>query len=300
MSEFDDLFTPQESKRNAAFGDQPFDKEAWAQQKKEQRELVYGMIDNAAQSVAGDGLAFQKYLDVQSQFGRYSVSNALLILAQKPDATVVRDFDSWKEQGAYIRKNEAGFYILEPGDEYEREDGTTGVSYNPKKVFDISQTGLIRRKETPAFPDERTRLKALMDHAPVPIIAGDTLPERVNALYNPEAHDILVRRGMDGGSIFRALAQELTHAQLDSGDGSYQRSAHGFHAYCAAYMLCRQYGVETESFRFDRAPEMFAGMEPQQVRAQLTTIKETASEISGRMERFLNQQRQQKRSEPER
>ena len=299
MNEFDDLFSPQDTKR-PSFSDQPFDKDAWAQQKKEQRETVYGMIDNAAQSAAGDDAAFQKYLDVQSQFGRYSVSNALLILAQRPDATVVRDFDAWKDQGAYIRRNEAGFYILEPGDEYEREDGTTGVSYNPKKVFDISQTGLIRRRETPAYPDERTRLKALMDRAPVPMAGSDTLPDGTNALYKPETREIQVRRGMDGSNIFRALAQELAHAQFDRGDGAYQRSAHTFHAYCAAYMLCRQYGVATENFRFHRAPEMFAGMEPQQVRAELTVIKEAAAEISGRMERFLNQQHQQKRSEPER
>ena len=299
MNEFDDLFTPQDTKR-AAFNDQPFDKEAWAQQKKEQRELVYGMIDHAALSVASNGEAFQKYLDVQSQFGRYSVSNALLILAQKPDATVIHDFDSWKEQGAYIRRNEAGFYILEPGEEYTRDDGTTGVSYNPKKVFDISQTGLLRKREAPVYPEDRTRLKALMDHAPVPMSGSDALPDGTNALYKPEAREILVRRGMDGASIYRALAQELAHAQMDRGDGSYQRSVHAFHTYCTAYMLCRQYGVSTEGFRFDRAPEMFTGMEPQQVRAELTVIKETAADISGRMERFLNQQRQQKRSEPER
>ena len=300
MSEFDDLFTPQGSKSNSATRDQPFDKEAWAQQKKEQRELVYGMIDNAANAVAIDGAAFQKYLDVQSQFIRYSVSNALLIFAQKPDATVVRDFDAWKEQGAYIRKNEAGFFILEPGEEYEREDGSTGTSYNPKKVFDISQTGLIRKREPVTNPDERTRIKALMDHAPVPISGSDTLPERINALYNPETRDILVRRGMDGGSIFTALAQELAHAQLDHGDGLYKRSEHGFHAYCVAYMLCTQCGVDTDSFRFERTPEMFTDMEPQRVRSELTVIKETTAEISGRMERFLNQQRQQKRPEPER
>ncbi len=300
MSTYDDLFTPQESGGQAAFRDQPFDKEAWAQQKKEQRELVYGMIDNAAISVAGDGASFQKYLDVQSRFSRYSVSNALLILAQRPDATVVKDFDSWKDQGLYIRKKEAGFYILEPGDEYERDDGTTGISYNAKKVFDISQTGAIRRRETPVYPDERTRIKALTDHSPVPIRISDSLPEGVQALYQPDQRDILVRRGMDASSIFRALAQELAHAEMDRGNGEYVRSEHGFHAYCASYMLCRQYGVETGGFSFERAPEMFESMSPQEVRNELSIIREATSEISGRMEKTLNQQRQQRREDHER
>lgn len=203
MSEFDDLLTPREGRNNTAFNDQPFDKETWKQQKQEQRELVYGMIDSATEAVARDGTAFQKYLDVQSRFDRYSVSNALLILAQKPDATIVKDFDAWKEQGVFIRKKETGFYILEPGEEYQREDGSTGISYNPKKVFDVSQTGNSRKRETPTYPDERTRLKALMAHAPVPMHCSDTLPEGTNALYNPETREIQVRRGMAAASSAR-------------------------------------------------------------------------------------------------
>lgn len=236
MSNFDDLFR-QENEQPAPQSEQPFDKEAWAQKKQEQREAVYTMIDDTAGAVSQDGAKFQGYLDVQSRFDRYSVSNALLILAQKPNATRIADFDTWKEQGAYIRKKESGFYILEPGEEYQREDGTTGISYNPKKMFDIAQTGNSRKRETPSYPDERTRLKALMDHAPVPIRISGTLPSGVNALYQPDTREIQVRRGMDASSIFRALSQELAHAEMDKGDGSYNRTEHGFHAYCASYML---------------------------------------------------------------
>ena len=155
MSSFDDLFR-QENEQPVPRNDLPFDKEAWKQQKQEQREMVYAMIDDTAQTVARDGAAFQKYLDVQSRFDRYSVANALLILAQKPDATRIADFDTWKEQGAYIRKKETGFYILEPGEEYRRDDGSVGISYNLKKMFDISPTGNSRKQETPTYPDDRT------------------------------------------------------------------------------------------------------------------------------------------------
>lgn len=298
MSSFDDLFR-QENEQPVPRNDLPFDKEAWKQQKQEQREMVYAMIDDTAQTVARDGAAFQKYLDVQSRFDRYSVANALLILAQKPDATRIADFDTWKEQGAYIRKKETGFYILEPGEEYQREDGTVGISYNPKKMFDISQTGNSRKRETPTYPDDRTRIKALMDHAPVPIRISDALPEGTNALYRPDTREIQIRKGMDAGNIFRALSQELAHAEMDKGDGSYRRSDHAFHAYCVSYMLCKQYGVDTNGYRFDRAPQMLEGMDPQEVRAELSVIREAAGEISGRMNRMLFQ-RQQIWQEPER
>ncbi|MCB8818604.1 ArdC-like ssDNA-binding domain-containing protein [Desulfosporosinus shakirovi] len=300
MSNYDDLFR-HENEQPAPQSDQPFDKEAWAQKKQEQRETVYTMIDDTAGAVSQDGAKFQGYLDVQSRFDRYSVSNSLLILAQKPTATRIADFDTWKEQGAYIRKKESGFYILEPGEEYQRDDGTTGISYNPKKMFDIAQTGNSRKRETPSYPDERTRLKALMDHAPVPIRISETLPSGVNALYQPDTREIQVRRGMDASSIFRALSQELAHAEMDTGDGNYNRSEHGLHAYCASYMLCKQYGVETGGFyHFEGAPQMLSALEPQVIRAELSVIKEAAGEISSRMNRLLNQQRQQKRQEPER
>ena len=299
MSSFDDLFR-QESEQPVPRNDRPFDKEVWKQQKQEQREMVYTMIDDTTQTVAQDGAAFQKYLDVQSRFDRYSVANALLILAQKPDATRIADFDTLKEQGAYIRKKEIGFFILEPGEEYQRDDGTVGISYNPKKMFDISQTGNSRKRETLTYPDDRTRIKALMDHAPVPIRISDALPEGTNALYRPEAREIQIRRGMDAGNIFRALSQELAHAEMDKGDGSYRRSDHAFHAYCVSYLLCRQYGVDTNGYRFDRAPQMLEGMEPQEIRAELSVIREAAVEISGRMNRMFSQQRQQKQQEPER
>lgn len=298
MSSFDDLFR-QENEQPVPRNDRPFDKEAWKQQKQDQREMVYAMIDDTAQTVARDGAAFRKYLDVQSRFDRYSVANALLILAQKPDATRIADFDTWKEQGAYICKKETGFYILEPGEEYRRDDGSVGISYNPKKMFDISQTGNSRKRETLTYPDDRTRIKALMDHAPVPIRISDALPDGTNALYRPEAREIQIRRGMDAGSIFRTLSQELAHAEMDTGDGSYRRSNHAFHAYCVSYMLCKQYGVDTNGYRFDRATQMLEGMDPQEIRAELSVIREAAGEISGRMNRMLFQ-RQQKQQEPER
>lgn len=297
MSNYDDLFQEQDTTQ----GNKPFDKEAWAQKKKEQRETVFGMIDKATEDIARNGVAFQRYLNIQSQFDRYSVSNALLILAQRPDATCIADFDTWKEQGAYIRRNETGFYILEPGDEYHREDGSTGISYNPKKMFDISQTGGSRKRGTQAYPDDRTRLKALIDHAPVRIEASETLSAGVAAQYRPDERDIQIRPGMNAGDIFRALSRELSHAEMDRGDGAYDRAMYEFHAECVSYMLCRKYGVETEGhYSFDDVPEILSGIEPKEVRTELSAMKEAMSEISGRMNRMLAKQHQQNRQEPER
>lgn len=298
MSNYDDLFKNKVEQPRNENNSQPFDKEGWKKQKQEQREIVFSMIDNAAVSLVQDGTKYQSYLDVQSRFDHYSVANTLLIFTQKPDATFIADFDTWKEKGVYIRKKETGFYILEPGNEYQREDGTVGISYNLKKMFDISQTGGYKR-EAPAYPDERTRIKALMDHAPVPIRISDTLPENTNAIYQPSAREIQTRKGMDASSIFRVLSQELAHAEMDTGDGGYRRSDYSFRAYCVSYVLCNQYGVDTSEYSFDHVPQMFLEMDVKAIKDELSVIRKTIGEISGRMKNMLSQQRQQKRQEIE-
>ncbi len=302
MSGLDDLFREEASiPSTAKRDDQAFNKEAWVQKKQELRQWTYDNIDTTSLQIAQSGESFQQYLDVQSRFDRYSVANALLILAQRPEATRIADFESWKEQGVFIRRKETGFYILEPGESYKREDGSTAISYNPKRMFDISQTTALQKQEQHVMPDERAKIKALIERAPAPITMSDSLPSEMHALYQPDTRSILIRRGLDAGDIFRALTQELAHAEMDKGNGQYARSESSFHAYCAAYMLSKQFGFPTSRFSFQRAPELLGQMEPQQLRAELTRMKEAAQPSIVRMNRQLSQQqRQAKRSEPAR
>ena len=71
MENYDGLF----ENNNA----EPFDKEKWATQKREERKVVYQMIDDAAVAAVSSGEKFQAFLNIQAQFDRYSASNALLI-----------------------------------------------------------------------------------------------------------------------------------------------------------------------------------------------------------------------------
>ena len=140
MANYDDIFNASAQKGTEDKSFVSFNKEEWAAQKKQERESAFAMIDVTAQRMANDGGLFQSYLDVQARFDRYSVGNAVLITAQKADATQLSDFKGWKNNGVFIKKGESGIVLLEPGEEYTKEDGTVGVSYNSKKVFDISQT----------------------------------------------------------------------------------------------------------------------------------------------------------------
>lgn len=119
MSNFDDIF-------ESAPQTDEFDKEAWAAKKKAERDEVYALADATAEAVCADGGKFRDYLDVQAAFRNYSATNALLILATKPDARRLGDKDFWRDQGVYIKRQEFSrpIKIVESNGEYTRDDGS--------------------------------------------------------------------------------------------------------------------------------------------------------------------------------
>ena len=292
MNNYDDIFNakpkPEETKTFSSFN-----KDEWAAAKKQEREQAYAMIDETAEAMITDGEVLRSYLDVQSRFDRYSVGNALLIAAQMPEANRLGSFDDWKKNNIYIKKGETGIIILEPGEEFTREDGSIGVSYNSKKVFDISQTTSKQRPTSQVSIDPRLLLQALIHNAPCEIKISDQLPNGFAAAYIPEEKVIHMRQGMDAPDIFRSLSQELAHAHLDK--GNYKRNECAFTAYCASYVLCQRYGISAEHFRFDRVPESLRGMDAKTIRTELGRIRDVSNDISASMSRVLEpQQRSQK------
>ena len=273
MDNFDDLFTAQNvGKQNNE--ERPFDKEAWAERKRQEREDAYALIDEGTQDIASNYEFFRDYLDIQSRFDRYSVNNAILISHQMPEATRL----------AYIKRGEDAITILEPGKEYVREDGSEGLSINVKKVFDISQTS--ERRKAMSFhkkSDARSSIKLLLASSPCKIEASDALPDNLCARYSPEDNKIYIRPGLSGDDIFRSLAQEIAIAEF-AGRGVDRKDC-AFTAYCASYMLCEKNGFSVEGFSFERAPEQFEGMELKDIREKLSEIRDTANSISQEMHR---------------
>ena len=72
--------------------------QAFIAESKNNRNRCYELSEQVTAQVATDGQMFQKYLDVQSTFDRYTANNALLILAQRPDAQ--RPWNLCKTYGA--------------------------------------------------------------------------------------------------------------------------------------------------------------------------------------------------------
>ena len=295
MSNFDDIF-------ESAPQTDEFDKEAWAAKKKAERDEVYALADATAEEVCADGGKFRDYLDVQANFRHYSATNALLILATKPDARRLGDKDFWRDQGVYIKRQEFGrpIKIVESNGEYTRDDGSIGVSYNIKRVYDISQTTARTRTPQAVSHDARALLNALIYKRPTPVQSVDELPNGIDAVYDREQNAVFVRRGLSANDLFCGLSKALAQAELARTGEEYTEENTGFKAQCVSYILGKEFGVEVSGYAFETPADFLRTDDPQTIRAELTDIRDTAYDISARMMRSLEQSKAPRLSEQER
>jgi hypothetical protein len=297
---YDDLISEmgQEPETTAASESQnaQLSKEDFAARMKAERDGLSELAGSTEMAVVGDSGSFRQYLNTLANFERYSAQNTLLIFAQRPDATRLGDYDHWMDAGSPVTKGATSISIFEPGKEYKRDDGTTGVSMNVKKVFDISQTAARNKEQTKTAPDIRTLLKALMSNSPAPIKLVDTLTQDgyggqpYQGAHYSEARDVIeVVRGLDGESLFRCLAQEISYATLDhQNTDTLQCNDKGFAAYAASYALCAKHGIDAKGYDFSEAPGYFAGRDGKEVRGEIKTIRDTVNDVATRMARTLN------------
>lgn len=273
MAEFDDIFDHEEKST--------FNKEKWVKRQQENRTQAYEMLENATQKITNPDV-FMSYLDVQSRFDRYSVSNALLVAYQMPEATRLCDSKTWKEQGAFIRKGESAIIILEPGKEFKRQDGSIGTNYNVKKIFDVSQTTAKQYPKTQKTYGERVLVRALVKQSPVPVEISDKVSEEVGTVYQPDNKRILIRKGMPGDEIFRCLSREIAHAKLDKGD--YSREKCKTAALAISFITCERFGIEPIPIKCNN---LFLGMDSKSIRKELSNIRSEANSITASIQKTL-------------
>ena len=295
MSNFDDIF-------ESAPQTDEFDKEAWAANKKAERDEVYALADATAEAVCADSGKFRDYLDVQAAFRSYSATNALLILATKPDARRLGDKVFWRDQGVYIKRQEFGrpIKIVESNGEYTRDDGSIGVSYNIKRVYDISQTTARTRAPQAASHDARALLNALIYKRPASVQSVDELPNGIDAVYDREQNAVFVRRGLSANDLFCGLSKALAQAELARTGEEHTEENAGFKAQCVSYILGKEFGVDVSGYAFETPADFLRTDDPQTIRAELTDIRDTAYDISARMMRSLEQSKAPRQSEQER
>ena len=261
---------------------------------------------------------YKEYLRVMSKFHNYSFNNTLLIAMQKPDASLVAGFSSWKNNfGRSVMKGEKGIKIIAPSpftvkQEVEKTNPQTGKpvigkdgkpvteekeikvpAYKVVSVFDVSQT---EGRELPDIAvDELTgdvdRFKdffaALEQVSPVPV-GFEKIEGGAHGYYHLEEKRIAIDEGMSDLQTLKTAIHEIAHAKLHDIDLNapkeeqkprVDRRTREVEAESVAYTVCQHYGLDTSDYSFGYVAGWSSGKELAELRGSLETIRSTAAEM---------------------
>ena len=261
---------------------------------------------------------YKEYLRVMSKFHNYSFNNTLLIAMQKPDASLVAGFSSWKNNfGRNVMKGEKGIKIIAPSpftvkQEVAKTDPQTGKpvfgkdgkpvteekeikvpAYKVVSVFDVSQT---EGRELPDIAvDELTgdvdRFKdfftALEQASPVPV-GFEKIEGGAHGYYHLEEKRIAIDEGMSDLQTLKTAIHEIAHAKLHDIDLNapkeeqkprVDRRTREVEAESVAYTVCQHYGLDTSDYSFGYVAGWSSGKELAELRGSLETIRNTAAEM---------------------
>jgi len=221
------------------------------------------------------GADWQRLLEVASRFHAYSPNNLWLILSQRPTATRVAGFATWRSMGRHVRKGEKGIAILAPmvarrraaeadetgptetGDEAGRRSRVLR-GFRIVFVFDQAQTGgdPLPEVERPALLDGDApaalweALAAQVSAAGFELSRGDC--GGANGVTDFAARIVRVRDDVAPAQAAKTLAHELAHVRLHDG-GTYALGCRGrgeVEAESVAYLVCSAAGLASDGYSF--------------------------------------------------
>lgn len=181
-----------------------------------------GMNELVAALEQGKSETLQRYLAAMGRFHRYSFGNVMLIALQRPDATHVAGFRTWRSLGRTVQRGEKGIAIIAPmvfrRDDERRQPGEDGDSENSRirfravHVFDIAQTigdPLPEPATAAGDPSGHTeRLRAHIAKLGITLEYADSLGA---ARGCSEGGRIRIRCDLDPAEEFTTLTHELAH-----------------------------------------------------------------------------------------
>ena len=260
-----------------------FDKEAWVKKKQKEREDVYDIIDDMVEKVKNDPIEFKKYLDVQTQFDKYSTNNALLIAAQMPEARQLKEYNDWQKLRVYVDKNPKWVTILKAGKSYTRDDGTTGVYYTPTKMLDISQTNANQKIKQPIISD-KILIKALLENSPINVKVIDN-PNNNAVEWNKDENTIYISKNIDSTTMFNSVTKELAKASMEDNDNP---AIAELKSKAISYMVCKKYNIDVSNYDFNNTKDVFMFSSEETVKNVLNSINNGMKDINYRINTYIN------------
>ena len=275
-------------------------------------ELTERLENGVKELYASDNYA--QYITAMAKFHHYSFGNALLILFQRPQATQVAGYNTWKQLGRQVKKGEKGIMILAPCNfraslEREKIDPLTGqallgpdgnpltekVKISPNRfkiahVFDLSQT---EGRELPQigvseltgdvadYTGIYNRLTAL---SPLPVVQED-FQRSAKGYTSFTENRIVVKPGMSQVQTIKTLVHEIAHAKLHKPDDILdvprpdERRRKEVEAESIAYVVCQHFGIDTTDYSLAYVAGWSKGRELTELKGSLNIIHATAGEI---------------------
>lgn len=261
-----------------------FNKEEWAKKKTEERNEVYSLIDKTALEVIKDKDKFKDYLDIQSHFDKYSVANGLLIYAQMPNATQLREYSEWKSIPNFkLNGKQEGIKLLRVGEPYTKNDGSKITPFIVYKMLDISQTNLPPKEKYSKKIDDKILLKAFIHDNPVDIKVEDVLTSGKCVEWNSEENLLYIQRGAEPSQLYQGISREVVKAEIESDNSVID----DFKSKCASYMICKKQGIDVSNYDFNDIPESFKNLSSKEIRKELGEIKGSVEEFNNRVNQFM-------------
>lgn len=268
---------------------------------------------------------YKNFLTKMSQFNQYSSRNLRLILAQKPDASYLAPYHTWKKFDRHVKRGEKALSVIIPVT-YVKKDQQghpildkngkpeTGLTFRLKPTtFDVSQTEGKAMPKAAEVKEQLTDLdyanlyRTLMSIAKTNNVSVrfEEMEQSTFGYYNPTENQIVLRSNeMNKSQIIKTFLHETAHSELHHNNNPQQeqltKSTAELQAESVAYVVASYYGIDTADYSFDylagwsNDKETLADLE-----AQLDIVQQEAKSLMVRMDQELEQLRlvQQRQSQ---
>lgn len=196
------------------------------------QQLIKQAVDFLLQQLeAGKSETLTAYLAAMARFHSYSFGNILAIARQRPTASRVAGFSTWKELGRFVKRGEKGIQILAPvvghrrtkNDQEEQTDQKPRpvlIGFRAVYVFDVAQT---EGADLPEFEhnitgDVREHRERLIEFLARQNIALDYTENIAPALGVSYGGKIALLPGQSKAEEFVTLVHEVAHELLHKTD----------------------------------------------------------------------------------
>src|SRR5579884_3637732 len=257
------------------------------------QQLIKQAVDFLLQQLeAGKSETLTAYLAAMARFHSYSFGNILAIARQRPTATRVAGFSTWKELGRFVKKGEKGIQILAPiiGHRRRKNDQLQETEEKPRPVligfravyvFDVAQT---EGADLPEFEhnvtgdvgSHRDGLIAFLSQQNIALEYNEKIAPALGVSYGGK---IALLPGQSKAEEFVTLVHEVAHELLHKSERRTMTTAtvRETEAEAVAFIVGQAVGLEMGNASSDYI-QMYAG-NATLLAESLEVIQRTASTI---------------------